>query len=252
MSGRPSALAPSMPLAPRVRLRTRSGDVIALDTERWSGQAGAEERQLLADVGGPVLDVGCGPGRLVHHLLMEGVTAMGVDPAPGAVAQARRRGAPVLQRSVWERLPGEGRWATVLLFDGNVGIGGDPVALLRRCAELVGADGRVLAEVAAPGTLSRRMEVRVERGREATGWFPWATVAVGDVAAVAGGAGLQVAWVRPARGSEGGRWFAALERRWRAPVPPVVVADRPGSQPEEERLSPRRRPDRAARPSRQA
>ena len=32
-------------------------------------------------------------------------------------------------------MPGEGRWDTVLLADGNIGIGGAPVALLRRTAD---------------------------------------------------------------------------------------------------------------------
>ena len=38
------------------------------------------------------------------------------------------RGATVLQRDIFGPLPGEGRWGTALLFDGNVGIGGDPAA----------------------------------------------------------------------------------------------------------------------------
>jgi hypothetical protein len=42
-------------------------------------------------------------------------------------------------------LPGEGRWRRVLLADGNIGIGGDPPRLLRRCRRLAGAAGlRVL------------------------------------------------------------------------------------------------------------
>ena len=41
-------------------------------------------------------------------------------------------GGPALVRSVFETLPGEGRWDTVLLMDGNIGIGGDPAALLGR------------------------------------------------------------------------------------------------------------------------
>ena len=84
---------------------------------------------------GPVLDVGCGPGRLVLGLAQRGTVALGVDPAPAAVALARSRGAPVLQRSVFDPLPGQGRWRTVLLADGNIGIGGDPepaAAPLRR------------------------------------------------------------------------------------------------------------------------
>jgi SAM-dependent methyltransferase len=191
-----------------VRLRTRDGDLLPFELSRWCGQADEDERALLAGVAGPVLDVGCGPGRLVHHLVLAGLTAMGVDPAPGAVALAQGRGAPVLQRGIWERLPGEGRWATVLLFDGNVGIGGDPVALLRRCGELLRPRGRILAEVEAPGTASRLLEARIERGQEVTPWFPWATLGVADAGRAAARAGLEVTRVwHTAGASLGQRWF---------------------------------------------
>ncbi len=49
-------------------------------------------------------------------------------------------------------LPGEGRWGTALLADGNIGIGGDPVALLRRLREVLDPRGRIVVELAAPGT----------------------------------------------------------------------------------------------------
>ncbi|MDQ6782534.1 MAG: class I SAM-dependent methyltransferase [Actinomycetota bacterium] len=189
-------------------LRTRDGDLLPFEPSRWGERADHDERALLADVDGPVLDVGCGPGRLVHHLVLAGVTAMGVDPAPGAVALARQRGAPVLQRGIWEHLPGEGRWGTVLLFDGNVGIGGDPVALLRRCGELLGPRGRVLAELEAPGAPSRRLEARIERGAEATPWFPWATLGVADAGTVAARAGLEIVQMWHTGGAERSqRWF---------------------------------------------
>src|SRR5204863_7462240 len=93
----------------------------------------APEEARLAAMAAPVLDVGCGPGRLVVGLARRGAVALGVDPAPAAVALARGRGAAVLQRSVFDPLPGHGRWRTIVLADGNIGIGGDPVRLLRRC-----------------------------------------------------------------------------------------------------------------------
>ena len=98
----------------------------------------------------PVLDVGCGPGRIVAALAAEGRIALGVDPSPAAIAEAARR-APRAAPSVFDPLPGERRWGTVLLLDGNVGIGGDPVALLARAAWLLRPGGVVVAEVDPPG-----------------------------------------------------------------------------------------------------
>ncbi len=50
---------------------------------------------------------------------------------------------------MFDPVPGEGQWHWALLADGSIGIGGDPVRLLRRVAELVGPGGRALVEVSA-------------------------------------------------------------------------------------------------------
>jgi len=41
--------------------------------------------------GGPVADLGCGPGRVTAHLRDLGLSAFGVDLSPRMVAEARRR-----------------------------------------------------------------------------------------------------------------------------------------------------------------
>lgn len=47
--------------------------------------------ELVRDAGaGPVVDVGCGTGRVTAHLRGLGVDAFGVDLSPGMVAMARR------------------------------------------------------------------------------------------------------------------------------------------------------------------
>jgi SAM-dependent methyltransferase len=43
-----------------------------------------------AEGGGPVADVGCGPGRLTAHLHALGIEAFGIDLSPGMVDVARR------------------------------------------------------------------------------------------------------------------------------------------------------------------
>ncbi len=162
---------------------------------------------MLEGVAGPVLDVGCGPGRVLDALARRGVMALGVDPAPAAVAIARQKGCAVLQRSVFDRLPGTGRWETILLLDGNVGIGGNPCRLLERCAALLRPGGALVAEVEGPGTGWRSCRARIERERETGRWFPWAVVGCDAVDGLASAAGLAVSEVRRLEG----RWVAWLE-----------------------------------------
>lgn len=191
-----------------VVLRADSGEALDLDLDRWHHGATAEERELLASIDGPVIDLGCGPGRLVLGLARRGVPALGVDSSPSAVALARRRGATVLERDVFGPLPCEGRWATALLFDGNVGIGGDPRRLLTRCRQLTGTQGQVVAEVQAPGTGWRRLTARFERNGFRSEPFPWAVVGADAVAGLALAAGFIVAALEP---TPSGRWFARLQ-----------------------------------------
>lgn len=51
---------------------------------------GVFAEQVHAAGGGPVGDLGCGPGRLTAHLAGLGLDALGVDLSPGMVAVARR------------------------------------------------------------------------------------------------------------------------------------------------------------------
>ncbi|GAB3873279.1 class I SAM-dependent DNA methyltransferase [Terrabacter terrigena] len=46
---------------------------------------------VLAEGGGRVVDVGCGPGRITGHLATLGLDVEGVDLSPGMVGEARRR-----------------------------------------------------------------------------------------------------------------------------------------------------------------
>ena len=184
-----------MTAAPLV-MRDEEGRALPLEPSRWHGPTTPEERRLLDGICGPVLDVGCGPGRVLDALARQGVMALGVDPAPAAAALARRKGCAVLQRSVFDPLPGTGRWETILLLDGNVGIGGDPRRLLERCAALLRPGGTVIAEVEAPGTGWRACRARLERATETGRWFPWAVVGADAVAAIAAPAGLAVSDLR--------------------------------------------------------
>jgi SAM-dependent methyltransferase len=182
--------------------------ILDFDLRDWSRDADDDELAALAHVPGPVLDVGCGPGRLVSALTERGVPALGIDLAPLALDLATERGAPVLGYGVFERVPGEGRWPTVLLFDGNIGIGGDPEALLRRVRELLAPVGLAIVEVEAPGVGAQRSAARIDLGTGVVGLLPWARVGVDALAEVARGAGLDLERVS----AHGDRWFGWLRR----------------------------------------
>ncbi|HEY8478370.1 MAG TPA: SAM-dependent methyltransferase [Spirillospora sp.] len=164
---------------------------------------------LLDRCAGPTLDVGSGPGRLTVALTERGLLALGIDVAPYAVALTVAAGGPALVRDVYGPVPGAGIWTTVLLADGNIGIGGDPAALLGRVFDLLApAGGRVLAEVMEPGTRSRTGRLRLRAGGVVGEWFPWAWVSADDIAGLAAGVGAEVAEIW----EESGRWFASLSR----------------------------------------
>jgi SAM-dependent methyltransferase len=192
-----------------VVLRDEDGGVQPLPLDVWLGPAGDVDERVLDRARGPVLDVGCGPGRHVHALARRGVLALGIDISPTAVALARRRGATVLEASIFDRVPGAGRWRTALLLDGNVGIGGCPGALLTRLSLLLARGGTVLVELDPPGVPASRERVRLEIGGRRSGWFAWARVGDDGIEDVAARAGLRVA----ERWSQEQRWFAVLVGR---------------------------------------
>lgn len=187
-------------------LRRLGGDARPLSATAWAEPATSGERNLLDTLAGPVLDLGCGPGRLVVALAERGVPALGVDASGHAVELAGENGAPVLQRSVFDRLPGEGRWASILLIDGNIGIGGAPATLLARAATLLAPGGTIVVETERPGTPTTVGLARLEREAEVTDWFPWAWVAADDVDELATRAGLRT----DRRQVVEQRWFSFL------------------------------------------
>lgn len=184
-----------------------------LPTDRWMGGEASSIEDRIADssmIGqctGPTLDLGCGPGRLTEGLARRGISALGVDTSRKAVDLTVGRGCRAVLRDLFEALPNAGEWDSVLLADGNIGIGGDPVRLLRRAADLIRPGGAVIAEVDAPGDDQVRSQtVRWETETKVGDWFAWARVSVDATSGLAHAAGLSVVDIAPIHG----RYFARM------------------------------------------
>lgn len=186
-----------------------NGTVRLLDVQQWRAEADNDDLRLFVDpCRGTTLDIGCGPGRLAAALSGRGIPAMGIDMSIEAIRQARDRGAMAIRRDVFSTVPGEGRWDSALLADGNLGIGGDPVRLLRRAADLIRPGGDIIAEVDPEGTGIVRELVRLRVGERMTAPFAWASVGIDGIDSVATAAGLVVV----ATQSVGRRHTATLRR----------------------------------------
>lgn len=222
-------------------LRRTDGWLLPLEVERWCARADTADLEVLRRCEGAVLDVGCGPGRLIAALAAQGRRALGIDVSEAAVERTVGLGGQALHRSVFDSVPGEGRWGTALLIDGNVGIGGDPAALLGRMDQLLAPEGLLIVET-VPVDIDERVRVRVADGRGAAGTpFPWARLGTPALLRHARRAG----WRPDGQWSAGGRSFVALRsrsasstaeppnstavissQRARKPVPARPVADR--------------------------
>ena len=166
-----------------------------LHIDRWLGGDGSTDDDRRADEAmlalctGPTMDVGCGPGRFTAALADRGVDALGVDVSATAVEMTVERGGAALHRDIFGPMPGGGQWSRVLLADGNIGIGGQPIRLLQRIRQLLHAEGIVVVEVDGHAmgvtTEFRRWETHHSVGA----WFPWAHVGSDAIGALAVSAG---------------------------------------------------------------
>ncbi len=173
--------------------RTRSTTRVTMDVSRWNADADAADLTLLSRVTGPVLDIGCGPGRMVRAAMELGMHAVGIDVSAAALEVASNLGGSFFKASVFDRVPGEGMWQTTLLVDGNVGIGGDIPSLLARCRELLAETGEIVVELHPDASHEEHFFAEVVDGYgNRSDSFPWAEIGLDRLSLMLDGLGLEL------------------------------------------------------------
>jgi SAM-dependent methyltransferase len=99
-----------------------------------------------------IAEIGCGAGEIIVRLAREGFTGVAFDPAPAAREHARRRlgRAKVTSFAVTDEWPSADGFDVVLMLE-VLGYLADPLAVLRRCRELVQPGGHVVLSFARVG-----------------------------------------------------------------------------------------------------
>ncbi len=190
----------------RLLARDAQGRAWQLPLAEWLGPLTAADNDVLDRAVAPVLGIGCGPGRHVLALARRGRRALGLDISPAAVRVARSRGAAAIEACVFADVPDAGAWGSALLLDGNIGIGGQPAALLARVASLLAPRGRIIVELAVSSAVSGPQRLRLEGAGHVSGWFNWAALTQDRLASTAAAVGLEI----DERWEIEDRWFACL------------------------------------------
>jgi SAM-dependent methyltransferase len=193
----------------------------------WSPHVQAAMRHLR----GPVLDIGCGAGRVCLYAQEQGLDALGTDISPLAIETCRLRGVRRAEAvAISELSPALGRFATVVMCGNNWGLMGTPGRarwLLRRFRQLTTPDAVILAESCNPyatanpdhldyharnrarGRMAGQLRLRVRYRRACTPWFDYLFVSPDEMRELVAGTGWQV---RELFGSPGPLYAAAIER----------------------------------------
>lgn len=104
-------------------LMAQAWDVLRGDTSRWADRSFYLE--LIRQYGQPVLDIGCGTGRLTLDYLAQGVDIEGVDNSPEMLAICRQKAAelglePVLYEQFMEELHLPRQYRTILIPSSSI------------------------------------------------------------------------------------------------------------------------------------
>lgn len=125
--------------------------------------------QLAGEVAGPVLELGCGSGRLLRPLAQSGVSVTGIDNSPAMLARARARLAEeptavqnrvTLIEADMTDFTVDGRFPLVIIpYNTFMHLDtGQATAVLRRVRNCLTADGRLFIDLLNPFAVANTPE----------------------------------------------------------------------------------------------
>ena len=174
---------------------------------RWK----AVERRALRYVRGRVLDVGCGAGRVALELQARGRQVVAIDPSPGAVDVARRRGVRDVRLMRLEDVDDSlGQFGTVLMYGNNFGLFGSRskarrlLRTLRPLADRIVAGSNDLYRTDDPvhlayqehnrrrGRMPGQLRIRVRYGNLIDPWFTYLLASPDEVTEIVDGTGWRI------------------------------------------------------------
>ena len=173
------------------------------------------EQLASAFLRGPILDVGCGGGRVALHLQRLGYDVVGVDYSRLAIQATRARGVHRARRASIEQLDAEvARSGSILLFGNNFGVFGTPANARRLLVEWARAarpGTRLFLESTDPfsggapiidrayclenrrrGRPAGQVQMRIWYGGRSSEWIPWFFASRAELRAIVRHTGWQL------------------------------------------------------------
>ncbi|MHA2303175.1 MAG: class I SAM-dependent methyltransferase [Candidatus Thorarchaeota archaeon] len=150
-------------------VRNTSGDSFVSPFEEW----GAPEQEAMKNIESPVLDVGCGVGRVGDYVKSQGLEYYGVDISPLAVELCHKRGHKNVYVMSADNIElDRSDFKTVVLFGNNFGIMGKPdgvVKMLKGFHMVTAEDAIILAGSIDPEETDDEMHLAYHTKNRAVG-----------------------------------------------------------------------------------